>query len=283
MEMKIHTDKIEPLLEGTKNVLMDPREVVLNLKDDRWFVRGVDSDMVLMFGMRVLASEMEYYNPGDTRKIGLRLESLDDFIGSDEGVLHLEYNRGALDARLGGLTGTLSCTDPEYISGDINNTPNIDFVATIQTDDIGFISDFARRCDTTIDSNVVRIGVREGALYLQSYNKEGQDMLARKYEWDGFDEYNIDWGSVRQDQHSPYDEANRDTGIDIPLSVEWMKNMPHVEDGGTIFLQNQAFVKFLYDTEDGVDASHFIAPRYDSELINNVVEDEEVEKKLEES
>lgn len=249
-------------------------EGIMRLKDDRWVMKVVDEGTVVMFAVRVTEEAMEEYTKGEYEKLGVRFPGIKDSIFTKTENVEMEVLDHKLHVRQQGYDAGLALTDPQYVSGDAQHAPDVTW-AVEATGDISFIKDFVKRADSIIGASSFSISPRPNHLYL--YAEEDNEDLVKKYPWEDFDDFWIDWSVGGEPPGSGGNIPAQDKACDTILSIDYAKELKFIEDEGTIHVDNHTPVKILFDTMDGVDASYFFSPRISSDDVRSCMPDSAAE------
>lgn len=278
MKFTIDRDKLHSVVKGAKAT--GRPEAVIWLKDDRWLMKCISKSDVVMFGAAITDKVMDDYERGDMDELGIGLDKMDSFLASrndDKVTVELIETKAKvhkLELSCGNSGIGIPVIAPEYVEGKAQQAPDIDYCVSF-TGDIKFLTNFVKESDNVVGSSSFMISPREGLMYLYSV-ADDTDNWERKH-WEDFDDYSIDWskGFYEADH---YKNPEEDHAVDSMLSVDWFKGIELISDEGTVFVDNHAPVKILFDTEEGMKASYFVSPRIAadgevSRLPNRIVKD----------
>lgn len=283
MKMTIDGGLLLDLLKASEAVVEgEPKECLMELHDDRWVMKVKDASDVLMFACRVGREAMEEYTKTTRDEIGFDIQKVQDAIGTRTEPVTLEVieKKGTvpLSVRQQGFDARIGLVNTDYVEAATDKVPNIDY-AVSATGDLSWLTGFVNRADKLIGGESYIISPRQGMLYL--YAGADTDSMSLSYHWDDFDDYSIDWS--KGFQHDNYGvDPETEQGVDALFSIDWTKAMEMVSDEGTVFIDNHAPLKILFDLGDGVDASYFISPRIPTgDSIETLPEDVKKERGLE--
>lgn len=265
MHIEMNGGDIKDLLKAAESCR---HEGVMLLKDGKWLLKTIGPDQALMFNTRVTKKAMESYDNGGAEKMGIKYKSILNSINSSNKDVRIEADLGSgahkLKVTQGGFTAGLTLVNTDYVEGVGQGVPSVDWPVEVEGD-VSFLRDFIDRADTIVGQDYFFVSPREEGLYLYT-EKDNQDLVMRK-EWDSFKTSIVDW-----DKGSPSDEADgndlnppEDKGTDAVFSLNWADAIRFIESEAKFRFGNHSPMHVVFNTDSGIDASYFLAPRFQIE------------------
>jgi len=275
MRLKMNGGDLEKLLKSVKGTERD--ECLIEFKEDRVVTKAADAGGSMMVAALIPEDAMEEYeqgnlqtSDGEENKLGIHVDRLINFIQSsssnvlfeiDDQTHKITYSQEGAELQTRGIV-------PDAVEGKTNKVPGMEWSCQF-TGDIKWLFDFWDRLDNIVDTSSWMISPRDGAIYV--YGERDDTSLSEYQHWEDFDDYNIDWDTARTPSdvgkgsaHTGVSDPSEDHGVDSIFSLDYAKSFNRVRDKATVYLDNHAPIRILFETDNGVKISVILSPRIPS-------------------
>lgn len=278
MKMTVSSEIIGDMIDGVKSVGEKNDEGVLRVKDYGVLLMTKGSSNVILFANRIESEAMEEYQVGEFNELGIKFDKLDDAINNKGDDIALEvvedqFGGHKLSVSQGGYTYTLNIVNPDTIEGNPQDAPNLDYAVEAKGD-IGQLQEFATKADSVLGAGSFIIRPNENNLIM--YSERDGEYMDKIYSWDEFESYTLDWDKALEIEKttSQLVDPQKEKAVESVFSVDFFKELNLLSDDGTVFVENEAPIKIVFDTPDGVSASYILTPRIPTDGEVSTVPDE---------
>jgi len=284
--------KSELLLDITKQFEATGNdEAVMNYNDDYWMMKSQSPDDVVFAAAKVGANGMKEYTPPDHGDMGIRLKTVKDFLSGHKGIVTVSTvvsegsNKMALSTS-DGKKCTIPYTDAQYVSGNADAIPNVDYGINFTIGSSRF-TDFISTAGSIVDGSSFFISAGSGiiALYSERDNYSYEDVIQSEdlphfsAHWDVCADPNKN-NKIPAGAQVPTDAQRTDT----ILSLGFVGDLHLFTDNIKISCDNHCPVKFVmdFDTDSNyediatgaVKCSYITAPRLSSKTSRATLPDD---------
>lgn len=278
MQFKIQEGVLLDIIKGAQSTARI--EGVIKVKEDRWIMKCQSEGDVLMFAVMVPEEAMEDWDPEGPDEIGFQFGDLEKFLGSSDSMVKIEtYTTDVGVHKIRAIKGNtvleVPMTDLEFVAGKDVTVPNIDWVLEA-SGNLEFIKGFVSKSDTVVNADAFMIGCRDEMICL--YTEHDDTRTWDALEWDFFEDYTLDWSNGMYNEKESHNPPE-DHATDVILSTSWAKGVHFLSDEGTLYLNNHAPAKMVFDMDSEIKASYFFSPRIPDNDSRYTIPDDVIEER----
>jgi len=269
MKLKMNGGDMLDILSSVKGT--DQNELLLEFKNDRVITKTADPGGNMMVATLIPPESMDEYEQGNLKtsdgrsnQLGIHVDRLSNFIEErdkdlkftiDDDTHKISYRQEGSELNTRGII-------PDAVEGKTNKVPSMDWACEF-TGDIEWLFSFWDKLNTIVNTDHWMISPREGAIYVYGYK---DDTSMNEYQhWEDFDDYRIDWDIARTPKdvgdHDDARNPSKEHAMDSIFSLDYAKSFNRVQDKATVYLDNHAPIRILFETDNGVKISVILSPR----------------------